>query len=294
MGGWAKLKNYSQLKTEDLKEISSDYRNSRKATSIFCGIGLAWSAAQFEIKNLSLGSLGNVDIENASIPILIGILCLYTMFRTSLEYMMQPKTVRRWSLAKLDYRVTWYLVRFTLVVLTVSAIARSWKMVFYIGGAFILGVIIFFLLTIAFMFIIVPPRLFIGRLSGRRSLASLVFESMAYSFALSGIVYIASICLIAYNGFNPFLYLGGKYQEISNTQILIFSGVCLSVIFSFFLDGKFLAIVFAFEPITIERKYMENGKEIISVEPNPNHPEYEKNKNDIPVIKYVKVRVQQK
>lgn len=278
------------METNNLKEISSDYRSSRKAVSIFCGIGIAWAAAQFEIKQLSLGPLGNVDIENSSIPIIIAVLCIYSMYRSTLEFMMQPKTVRRWPLAKIDYQVTLYLFRFTLVALTVSAIARSWGMVLYIAGAFLLGFIFFFCLSLAFMFIIMSLRLAIRKLSGRKSVASAAVEAMYYSLALSAIVYIISICLIAFYGFNPFIYLGGNFREISSTQILIFSGVSLIVVISFILDERFLALVFASEPLMIEKEYVENGVRVFSVEPNPNHPDYDKHK-DTPAIKFEKIRV---
>lgn len=274
---------------EEVKEISSAYRNSRRNTSVLCGIGIAWSAAQFEIKTMSLGTLGGVDLERASIPILIAVLCIYTMTRCTLEYMMQSKPVRRWPLAQIDYRITLYLVRFALVVLTAGAIARTGEMVMYIGGAFLSAVLGFFILSLALIFITMPARLFIRHLSGRTSVASATTEATFYSFLFSGIAYVLLIVLVGFNVISPFDYLGDNYKAFTGTQLSIFSGVILVILFSFFFDQRFLNMVFAFEPIMIEKKYFENGKEIFSIEPNPNHPDYEKHKSRSP-LKYTKIK----
>ena len=275
--------------SKETNEISSAYRNSRRNTSILCGIGIAWAAAQFEIKTISLGTLGGVSIEGASIPILIAILCAYTMTRCTIEFMMQPKPVRRWSLAQLDYRITLYLVRFTLVVLTAGAIARTSEMVAYIAGAFLLVSVSFFLLSFVFMLIVMPVRVYIGNLFGRSSVASAAIEATFYSFILSGLALIALIALVGLDVINPFGYLGESYKDFNGAPLAIFSSVCLIVLLSFFFDQRFLSMVFAFEPIMIERKYYEDGKEIISIEPNPNHPDYEEHKDKSP-LKFTKIK----
>lgn len=275
--------------SKEVNEISSAYRNSRRNTSILCGIGIAWAAAQFEIQTMSLGTLGGVNIERASIPILIAILCIYTMTRCTIEFMMQPKPVRRWSLAQLDYRITLYLVRFTLVVLTAGAIARTSEMVAYIAGVFLLSAVGFFLFSFVLMLIVMPVRVYIGKLFGRNSVASAAIESTFYSFILSGLALIVLIVLVGFDVISPFGYLGESYKDFNGASLAIFSSVCLVMLLSFFFDQRFLNMVFAFEPIMIERKYYEDGKEIFSIEPNPNHPDYEEHKDKSP-FKYTKIK----
>lgn len=275
--------------SKEVNEMSSAYRNSRRNTSILCGIGIAWAAAQFEIKTMSLGTLGGVNIERASIPILIAILCVYTMTRCTIEFMMQPKPVRRWPLARLDYRITLCLVRFTLVVLTAGAIARISEMVAYIAGAFLLAAIGFFLFSFVLMLIVMPVRVYIGKLFGRSSVASAAIEATFYSFMLSGLALIVLIALVGLDIINPFGYLGENYKDFNGAPLVIFSSVCLVMLLSFFFDQRFLNMVFAFEPIMIERKYYEDGKEIISIEPNPNHPDYEEYKDKSP-LKFTKIK----
>jgi hypothetical protein len=275
--------------SEATLEISAAYRNSRRNTSLLSGIGIAWSAAQFEIKTVSLGSLGGVKIEGASIPIVISIICIYSVVRCTIEYMMQTESVRRWPLAQLDYRITLYLTRFSIIALSASAIARASEMVFFIAGVALVAFLGFSILSLIMMFITMPIRLLINRLKGRVSVASAAIEATFYSYLIVGIAYIVAIILIGFNVIKPFEYVGIKYQGITDLQLAIFSFISMLILLSFFLDRKFLKMVFAFEPVMIQKSYIdENGKEIFSIEPNPAHPEYEKHKHKSP-FKYSKV-----
>lgn len=262
--------------SEEVIEVSSGYRNSRRNTSILCGVGIAWAAAQFEIKSFSLGSLGMIGTEKASVHIIIAILCIYCMVKCTIEYMMQSEPVRRWNLAQLDYRITLYLVRFTIVALIASAIARTWEMVIYVACIFLFFVFSFFVLAFIYIFFTMPIRLFIRHLSGRISVASAAIEATFYSFLLSGLTHIIIIGLIAFNVINPFEYFNAKFQIISNIQLIFFSSTCLVTLLCFFFDKPFLNMVFAFEPEMIEKKSYKDGQTIISIVPNPKHPKYRK------------------
>jgi len=270
-------------------EISSAYRNSRRNISILCGIGIAWSAAQFEINAISLGPLGSVNIEAASIPILISILCLYTILRCTIEFMMQPNEVRRWPLAKIDYQITLYLVRFTIIVLTAASVARTGEMVLYMAGVFSASALGFFVISFLLMFFFMPLRLFIRKLTGRTSVASAAIEAIFYSTFFTGIAYIAIFTLIGFNIFNPFDYLGSEYKVMSGGPLVIFSCVCLVVLLSIFLDSKFLKMVFAYVPVIIESSHVDkDGREIFTIGQNPEHPDYENRKSESPLV-YTKV-----
>jgi hypothetical protein len=270
---------------DELKELSESYRNSRRTTSFWVGIGIAWSAAQFDLKIIPLGSLGKVNIEGASIPIIISILCLYLMGRSTIEYMMQSDIVRRWPLAQLDYCITSYLLRFSLIALAGTAILRNGKMVLFLVGS-ILGLVAgFFILVYALIHIIMPLRMYIREKAGRISAANSAIESVFYSIVIVGLFYTLLILLMGFDVIQPFAYLGIDRGETTGFQLFLFSLVCLTIFVSVFFERKFFNIVFAFEPIMITTSTRDkDGREIFSHGPNPAHPDYEKHKDQQPLV----------
>ncbi|MBA2484001.1 MAG: hypothetical protein H0V39_06200 [Nitrosomonas sp.] len=273
---------------DNTNEITSAYRNSRRNTSFLCGIGIAWSAAQFEIKNLSLGPLGEVNLESTSFAIVISILCVYSFTRCTIEYMMQSEFVRRWPLAQLDYCITMNLLRFTLIALAASAINRTGEMIFSIAVSTVALFLGFFVLVFILTLIIMPYRMFIRKLTGRISVASAAIESSGWSLLIVTLLYIVMIVLTGLSIVQPFKYLGIDHSEIGNT---IFSFVCGFILFSFLLDRRFLNLVFAIEPIIIKKSYFDDqGQEVVTIEPNPNHPNYEENKKQNSTLVYTKVK----
>ena len=273
----------------DQVTISDAYRASRRNTSVLCGIGIAWSAAQFEIERIHLPSVGDVSIGTASIPIIIGAMCIYTMVRSTLEYMMQPAETRRATLAQVDYTITIYLVKFTIIALSLSAVARSWLTILYIGAAFLIAITSFLVISYALLFLLMPFRMWVRGLSGRHSIASAAIEATYYSFALAWLALGILIVLMGFNVVNPFIYLGSEYSDITSPQLFTFSIVSLALLVSVYFDDKFLGMVFAFVPTIIERTYYEDGRKIYSQEANPEHPDYENLKNTIQPFVYTKV-----
>lgn len=271
-------------------EISDAYRTSRRNTSVLCGIGLAWSAAQFDIEKLSLPNIGEVTLGATSIPLIIGIMCVYTMFRSTLEYMMQPLDVRRASLPQVDYLVTIYLVRLTVIALATSQVARSLTSMLFILIAVVAALIFFFAASFFLLILIMPLRMWLLKRSGRRSVASAAIESTYYSFALSWLALALLIALIGYGVFNPFPLLGEAYRDITAVQLATFSFASLALLLSLYFDGKYLGMVFAYVPPIIERTYVENGRVIHSQEANPDHPDYEAIKTTTPPFKYSTIK----
>ena len=88
-------------------------------------MGLGWSAAQFELTSVSLGSVGVIDITNGSIPLILACAIVYMTIKSIIGFGMQPKEVRRWSLAQLDCKLCWFLVRATLLMLAAGGLHRS-------------------------------------------------------------------------------------------------------------------------------------------------------------------------
>ncbi len=264
---------------KDSIAISEAYRRARRNVSIICGVGLAWSAAQFEIGSINVPIFGEVSIRAASIPTLIGAICIYTMVRATLEFMMQPVEVRRSILAKVDFSITLYLARVTVFALSLAWVTRSWMTVLYTFLALLLAIISFLAISYILVVFLMPFRMWIRHRSGRRSVASSAFEAVAYSFFISWIGLAALIILIGCGIFNPFLHLGPAYASVSSVQLTAFSIAGFLFLISVYFDEKFLQMVFAYVPKVIHRTFFENGVEVHCIEPNPDHPDSDKSKS---------------
>ena len=162
-------------------EITDAYRRARRSTSVLCGIGLAWSAAQFELKSLSLGPAGSVDLSHASVPLMLACGIVYTLTRCTIEFAMQSDDVRRWSLAQTDFKITVFLVRATLLILAAGGIYRSVETVVYIAVAALLLLVGSMFLMFVGMLAFTPIMIRIRVRQGRHSVAARVFEAMAWS-----------------------------------------------------------------------------------------------------------------
>lgn len=106
-------------------ETGTEYRISRRMTSLLCAIALGWSTAQFEVSSVAVGPAGTVDLANASIPLVLALAIVYMTGKTILGYAMQPKEVRRWNLAQTDFRLFLFLVRTALLMLAAGGLHRS-------------------------------------------------------------------------------------------------------------------------------------------------------------------------
>lgn len=143
--------------------LSDAYRSSRNKTAIFCGVGLAWSAALFEIKKISLSGLGELDLSGAYIPLLISFCTLYSFTICVNEYAMQPKNVRRWRLACFDLKLTLNLVRGTLLMLAASGLNRSISTAAYIAIIVVLFIVLSLFLEIIGTIALTPLLVFIRK-----------------------------------------------------------------------------------------------------------------------------------
>jgi hypothetical protein len=162
--------------TDKWLDLSEAYRKSRSRISILCGIGLAWAAAQFEFKKLSLVGVGELDISGASAPLVFSLCILYSFIRCSTEYAIQPKEVRRWSLAQFDYKLSLNLVRFSVLLISASAICRSLETSLYVTFAAILYVVSSTACVAVGTFLFTPIFIFIRKRQGRTSTVARVRE----------------------------------------------------------------------------------------------------------------------
>jgi len=250
-------------------EITDAYRHARRNTSILCGISLAWSAAQFELKSLSFGPAESIDLSHASVPIMLACGIVYTLTRCAIEFAMQSVDVRRWRLAQIDFKITVFLVRATLLMLAAGAIYRSFKTVVYVAAIILLVFIGSRFLMILGMFIFMPLMIYIRSRQGRYSVASRAIEAMFWSEVTAMmIVVIVLIALgVASLCYEPLRSLWTVAP--SPLAIGVFVGATIIVFFSWQFEHKWYLKLFAFRtPYTITESKLPNGNIGVSFQEN--------------------------
>ena len=172
-------------------QLSTRYRSARRIASALCALGLGWSAAQFDVKSLTLGSAGSLDLSGASLSLILACGIVYMIMRFTIEFAMQPVEVRQWRLAQMDFKLSLFLVRATLLMLAASGLSRSVDTVVYvaIGTLILMGgsLLLIFLGTLAIM----PVRMFIRARQDRISVASSVIEASMWSELLVLVLVVA-------------------------------------------------------------------------------------------------------
>ncbi|WP_072909359.1 hypothetical protein [Malonomonas rubra] len=193
---------------------------------------------------------------------------------------MQNNDVRRWNLANLDYIITLYIARLTIFVLAASFVSRSSKLVLFLTGSFVGLIIGYFIISVLLMFVILIIRFALMSLTGKRSTGSpvpIIWSSEAWGFLIAGLLYIAFFTLSGFSVINPLGFAGPEFSQIGQLPLAFFAVICLLIVISFFLDLRFLRMVFAYVPFTIEDSYTDaEGITHYEVGPNPDHPDYEK------------------
>jgi hypothetical protein len=178
--------------------LSDAYRSSRNKTAIICGVGLAWSAAQFEIKKISLSGIGELDLSGAYIPLLLAFCALYAFTISANEFAMQPKNVRRWKRAGFDFKLSLNLVRVTFLMVAASCLNRSISTAAYIA----IFVFLFLTLSILFEFLLtmalIPLLVFIRKRQGRFNVVSRIIEAEVWSRLIILILVITALVALGF------------------------------------------------------------------------------------------------
>jgi len=173
------------LKSKKPLEITDGYRGARRLTSLLCAVGLGWSTAQFEVKSLSLGPAGTIDLSNASFSLTLACGIIYMMVRCTIEFAMQPIEVRRWHLAQSDFRLSVFLVQATLLMLAAGGLNRSVDTILYVAiGTLVLMVAAILLLFLG-MRVLMPLRMHIRERQGRVSVAYSVIEAEGWAWLIA-------------------------------------------------------------------------------------------------------------
>ena len=220
--------------------IGSEYRESRRITSLFCAIGLGWSGAQFELKSLTLGSAGVVDLTSASIPLILTCGIVYMTVKAIVGYAMQSKEVRRWHLAQVDFKIFLFLVRTTLLMLAAAGLYRSIETFIFVAAGVIIvvfgsllayGLGMFFLLSL-----IVAIRRCIRRPYRSASPLPYVAEASAWSEL---IVVVLLVALLVAFGFASLEY-GSLLPFWTETPdpfaVAVFVVTAIGVVLSYWLQ----------------------------------------------------------
>jgi len=226
-------------------QISDAYRRARRNTSVLCGIALAWSAAQFDVNSLSLGPAGTVDLSNASVPLILACGIIYTLARCTIEFAMQPDDVRRWYLAQVDFKITVFLVRATILMLAAGGIYRSVETVAYVAVAVLLMLFAFGLLVAAGVFTITPILLWINPPKG--SPVGKIIQAEKWSALIVGVLLVTFLVGLGIASL--------RYEPLRSlwtvpptpTAITIFIVAAIVVVLSVFVQSFLYRKLFAYE-----------------------------------------------
>ena len=221
--------------------IGSDYRDSRRLTSLLCAIGLGWSTALFELKSLTLGSVGVVDLSNPSVPFILTCGILYMTAKSIVGYAMQSQEVRRWHLAQVDFRILLLLVRSTLLMLAAGGLHRSVETIVFVAVGALAIVAGWFVAVTLGMFFLVPLIIAIRNWTDRSyrgsSPVSYVSEASAWTELLIMAVLVVLLLVLGFASleYGPFLALWTRPPDAVAVAIIVVTGI--GVIISFWLQG---------------------------------------------------------
>ena len=166
------------------------------------GIAIAWATAQFTTNSPKLEIAGvAVEINIASIPILLAAVILYLMFRWGMEYAMMPRTMRRWPLAQLDFKIVSRISRFALLAVAAGALDQSIHTILRIIGALGILALATVALTFILMFVTMPIRMWARHRADRISAANAAFEAFFWAGFFAVLISIGSFiafCIASY------------------------------------------------------------------------------------------------
>jgi len=236
-------------KQPDDLNLSEAYRQSRRTTSILCGMGLAWSVAQFDLHKITLGDIAELDLSRASIPLILGAGIIYSFIRNNIDYAMQSKGVRRWSLAHLDYKLTLNLVRGSFLMMAVSQISRSFEAAIVAA----ISVISFFLASLVFVLIgtltLMYPIYFFYRGRFRSKLA---YISRAWHLSLLALPALPVLALLLAAFVKPEYSFLSIFPTPSLTAAWLITAVSTAIVVSYICEEGFTEKLFALIEVDTE------------------------------------------
>lgn len=239
-------------------QLSDAYRRARGFTTILCAIALAWGAAQFEFKSLNFGAAGSVDLSSASVPLILACAIAYAMTRCTIEFAMQPESVRRWRLAQADFKLTVFLVRTAALILGAGGLYRSVETVLAVALVVLILLVASVLLIGAGTLVLTPLMLAIrARRAGHSPGGSPIWAIMeAEGWAALVTVMLQSVLFVALGvGFLLYEPLRSLWTAPPTaTAVTVFVLTAIAVVISVYLQPRWYQELFVDEaPFTTKR-----------------------------------------
>lgn len=206
-------------------------------------VALAWSAGQADVETISVVAIGGLKVETAAIPLLLSAAILFSLIRSGLEFSMQPVEVRRWKLARWDFRMALSLSRGALLLLPAAMLHRSLATGLAVVAGLVLvtamGHVFVLVATVAFTPVMVRIRARQGRPAG----AARVFEAFAWA-NFAGLAALAVLCF----GAVFFAIRSGLVGSDDPLVVALLSLNVLVVAYSLVSQRHYLELVFAVPP----------------------------------------------
>jgi hypothetical protein len=243
-------------------QLSEGYRAARRMHSFFCAIALAWSAAQFDLKSISTGYIGNIDLSRASIPLILTCVIIYGTFRLVLEFKMQSVEIRRWGYAQTDFKISFYLVRFTILILAASGLSRSVNTVIYL----MLAAASVFLLFFVFMYLgtMVLSFFFLRLRNSRFYHSAAAGVGTAFNWAQLVTVCILAIIFVVFGiasiRYEPLLSLWTAPPSPIAIGVFVFA--CIVIMLSLLVQSRWYVDLFVIPPEFNETTLPDGHKRI--------------------------------
>jgi len=256
--------------TTSTLETSEGFRKARGKLAIVAALSIAWAAAQIELKAFSLGGISTNITSGNTIFFGLLILLLYFGGRTTLEFGMQPKEVRRWRLAQIDFHISYILFRISLFVLAISIVARDQNVTLKALSGFAIFFVLFLVIFSIVYFLLCVVYIPMGGSVANSAILAMGY-SMAITFFMMVLIIIDQVHGIELLSFMP-RFIPPTISAI-HTVFLLF--VFLLLFVSFFRSDILLNPLFAFVPKRVGREYTKDGKKYYEEDWNPEHPDYE-------------------
>jgi hypothetical protein len=250
--------------------LPESVRISRRNLVAISGIAIAWATAQFNPASSKIEIAGfSVDFNIDYIPIFLAVAILYLTFRWGMEFAMMPRTLRRWSLAQLDFRIVSLISRFSLVALAAGAVDRSiWTIMKIVGALGVISLASLFL-TIIFMFVTMPIRLWARQRAKAQSVAKAAYEAIVWAILFAVLVAIVSFIIFGIASYTHIPLRDLIWKSPPNPVALSLFVLTLTCVFlsRWFLRPVFYIIFAERPPYTTTRQpdgklvYQFNAKE---------------------------------
>ncbi len=239
-------------------QISDGYRHARRTTSILCAVALAWAAAQVDFKSLNFGPAGSVDLSNASLPLILACAIAFAITRCTIEFAMQPESVRRWPLAQADFNLTVFIVRAAALILGAGGLYRSVETVLAVALVVLIILVASVLLIGAGTLALTPLMISIRARQGRQSPGgSPIWAIMeAEGWAALVTVVLLSVLFVALGvaslQYKPLLSLWTAPPTPTAVVVFVLTGI--AVVISVYVQSIWTRALFLEEaPFTTER-----------------------------------------